>query len=132
MKGMAKAQRLGRFLTLCIGVVATTVVAAAAADPPKGLRLYVLDCGTIRTTLPEIMGVTRKQAGGDLSMSDPCYLIRHPKGLLLFDTGQGDNESIQVPGYKFEVPHTLLSQLSGLGINPDQIRFVAISLDLAP
>src|ERR1700749_3282561 len=73
---------------------------AQTAPPPEPARLaalpvvtsprvYVLDCGTIITNRPEGFGLTRDEVFNP-NFSDPCFLVIHPKGVLLFDTGLND------------------------------------------
>src|SRR5215469_15994299 len=55
--------------------------------PPKTLRLYVLDCGRITVANGDSMGFKP----GELATSNmvtPCFLIVHPKGTLMWDTGE--------------------------------------------
>src|SRR5665213_2663642 len=72
--------------------------AAMAASRPAGLaplprvsspRLYVIDCGTLISNRPEEYNLTRDEVA-DTNMSDACFLVIHPKGILLFDTGLSD------------------------------------------
>jgi hypothetical protein len=59
---------------------------AMAADAPKSVRLYVLDCGRLTIDDPARLGFKKEQLKTvDLSMG--CYLIAHPKGTLFWDTG---------------------------------------------
>ena len=59
---------------------------AAAAQPPKSVRLYVLDCGKldIPDTSPYQL---KKEEVATTMMSAPCFLVAHPKGTLMWDTG---------------------------------------------
>ena len=41
-------------------------------------------------TEPERFGLTRQDVS-DPNFSDPCFLVMHPKGMLLFDTGLTDS-----------------------------------------
>jgi hypothetical protein len=61
-------------------------IAAASAQTPRSMKLYVLDCGTLYNRDPSAYGLTRQQAGS-VNMSDPCFLIVHPQGTLLWETG---------------------------------------------
>jgi N-acyl homoserine lactone hydrolase len=51
------------------------------------------------------------------------YLVDHPEGLLLFDTGMGGNREIDA--YFRPRRHTLEAALSALDTAPDEVRFVA-------
>ena len=63
----------------------------------------------------------------------PCFLIRHPKGDLLWDAGLGDHYnypkegSDAAPGVHVTVPVTLLAQLQSLELTPKNINFIAFS-----
>jgi len=97
------------------------------------LKLYVLDCGKIEARdlslfNPNISKGTVKQ------LANPCYLIKHPKGTLLWDTGLSDQlitqeNGIEVYGgaFNMSVIKTLSSQLSDINVKPKQIDYVAFS-----
>ena len=77
---------------LLVGFVVIGLVFAARPQTQsavRGLRLYVLDGGTIITNHPEGFGLTREQVK-NTNFSCAVYLIVHPRGTLLFDTGLGD------------------------------------------
>lgn len=67
-------------------------------------------------------------------MAVPCFLIRHPKGDLIWDTGLGDDlagtklDALYAPlGVKATVKTTLTSQLGELKLTPDDIEFLSFS-----
>ncbi|MEP7304353.1 MAG: hypothetical protein ABJA98_02435 [Acidobacteriota bacterium] len=62
---------------------------AAAQQAPPGLRLYVFDCGYLINLSPETYNLTRQDVP-DPTMSVSCFLVTHPSGALIFDTGLGD------------------------------------------
>ena len=126
------------------GLLAIGLVVAArqveAQSVVQGLRLYVLDGGSIIIDAPEKFGLTREQVSNS-NMSCPVYLIVHPRGTLLFDTGLGDryfgrpfNESLlgdppnPLPLQSFVlVIKTVKSQLEAIGYPPSKINFLAMS-----
>src|SRR4249920_3004014 len=63
--------------------------AAAPQSGATSLRLYVLDCGTLIYNNPETYNLTRQEVK-NTNMSVACYLVVHPRGALLFDTGLPD------------------------------------------
>jgi N-acyl homoserine lactone hydrolase len=117
--------------------------AARAAAPPNrsGLaplprvtspRLYVIDCGTLIFNRPEDYNLTRDEVA-DTNMPVPCFLVIHPKGLLLFDTGLSDrlvgrpvyeNVAFDYGQVKF---NTLKGQLADIGVSPADIAYLALS-----
>ncbi len=89
-------------------------------------RLYVIDCGTIVSNQPERFGVTREDVF-NLNFSDPCFLVMHPKGSLLFDTGLNDRNVGRplyetMMGYEAQVKFTTLrGELANMGLRPEMI-----------
>ena len=47
------------------------------------MRLYVFDCATLKDRDPANYGLTRQQVES-VDMSDPCFLIVHPRGPMLW------------------------------------------------
>src|SRR5215468_6712600 len=54
---------------------------------PKTLRLYVLDCGRINVANGDSMGFKPGELA-TANMVTPCFLIVHPKGTMIWDTGE--------------------------------------------
>ena len=106
---------------------------AAAQPAPPGLRLYVLDCGYLINLSPETYNLTRQDVP-DPTMSVPCFLVVHPGGALIFDTGLGD-KLVGRPPYLTKrgasmsqvVLKTLSSQLAEVGYAPDKIKYLVLS-----
>jgi N-acyl homoserine lactone hydrolase len=115
------------FLVLSSGTVRLCVAGSAE------LRLYVLDCG--HASFKDMGGFsdTGEYDGKSGEIAVPCFLIRHPKGDLLWDTGLGDHYnypkegSDAAPGVHVTVPLTLLAQLQSLELTPKKINFIAFS-----
>ena len=128
-----------------VGVAALTLSiapAGAAADAPTAgsgaspdVRLYAIDCG--RFEYKGSMGLfsdTGEYDGQSGVLVDPCFLIKHPKGTLLWDTGLGDRIAASPDGVPYwggaiqlHVDKTLQSQLLILGLETDDITYVAFS-----
>lgn len=108
-----------------------TSPAPASAEQDK-IRLYTLDCG--RFVFPD-MGFftdTGKPNGVAKTLADPCFLIKHPRGTLLWDTGLAESISkskdgeVTPLGRQFvDVP--LSEQLKALSLKPADITFVGFS-----
>lgn len=99
--------------------------------PPKSLRLYVLDCGKITVANGDSMGFKP----GELATSNmvtPCFLIVHPRGTLMWDTGEIPDSAFangvtpQTQG-AFTVDRPLLPQLAAIGYKPSDITYLALS-----
>lgn len=60
--------------------------AAPPPQPPKPVRLYVFDCGTLHVSDPARFRLKKEDlAVTDLSVA--CFLVAHPKGTLMWDPG---------------------------------------------
>src|SRR5215510_13861498 len=99
--------------------------------PPKSLRLYVLDCGRITVANGDSMGFKP----GELATSNmvtPCFLIVHPRGTMMWDTGEIPDSAFAKgvsPARQgaFSVDRPLLPQLAAIGYTPANITYLALS-----
>ncbi|HEY6941998.1 N-acyl homoserine lactonase family protein [Dokdonella sp.] len=113
----------------------SALVAVHAAPPPvDALRLYTLDCGRVKFKDFGMFADTGEYDGQPVEIADPCFVIRHPKGILLWDTGLGDAVAAHADGLASEksgihlrVPVTLASQLQTLRIAPADVTYLAFS-----
>ncbi|HWY95815.1 MAG TPA: N-acyl homoserine lactonase family protein [Steroidobacteraceae bacterium] len=123
--------------TLAWAMMAPLLVAASLA-PVRSMagadvRLYALDCGHASIKDMGMFSDTGEYDGKPGDIADPCFVIRHPKGVLLWDTGLGDKfaatkEGVDVlPGIHVTVPITLVEQLHSLALTPKDVSYVAFS-----
>jgi N-acyl homoserine lactone hydrolase len=110
------------------------VGAVRADDSATAIRLYALDCGHIEFKDLGLFSDTGEYAGQPGTIADPCFLIRHPKGTLLWDTGLGDAIADEPGGRKdlgngivLQVSLKLVDQLKELGLTPADVNEVAFS-----
>jgi N-acyl homoserine lactone hydrolase len=100
-------------------------------QPPQALRLYVLDCGIITPPNVDNYGLKVNEVV-DTRMITPCFLIAHPRGTLMWDTGEipdgafKDGNSPQKLR-NFTVDRPLLPQLAAIGYTPADITYLALS-----
>ena len=125
-------------LGLCVAMLAgaglwiTTFQAyAQTAKLPQSLRLYVFDCGTIHTTNVDAYSL-KKEEVGSTEMSIPCFLIAHPKGVLMWDNGDIPDNAFKPGGAPVQqgvvtqsIP--LLPQLAAVGYRPADVTYLAMS-----
>lgn len=105
---------------------------AQDSAPADAIRLYVLDTGLIDCADYAIFSPT---AGPGLrkAMSVLSYLVVHPRGMLLWDTGIDDAIAGLADGRRiidaitFRVPRTLAGQLAGIGVDPAAVPLVGLS-----
>jgi glyoxylase-like metal-dependent hydrolase (beta-lactamase superfamily II) len=114
--------------------LATPASAAELAPPPKvsSPRLYVFDCGTLVYNKPEDYNLKRDEVK-DSNMGVTCYLVVHPRGMLMYDTGLNDRlvgrplyENVR-EGYAQIKFNTLSGQLADIGVEPANIDYLVLS-----
>src|SRR4051812_45861015 len=99
--------------------------------PPKSLRMYVLDCGKINVANGDSMGFKPGELA-TANMVTPCFLIVHPRGSMIWDTGEIPDSAFkggvtpQTAG-AFTVDRPLLPQLAAIGYTPADITYLALS-----
>ena len=127
---------LRSFASISAALLLSTAVCAAEppkADAAKEVRLYALDCGRITFKDMGEFSDTGEWDGKPANLSDPCFLIHHAKGWLLWDTGLGDaiaankDGADPEPGVHVSVPVTLVDQLKQLKLAPADVTYVAFS-----
>jgi N-acyl homoserine lactone hydrolase len=128
------------FATVTSGGGQTARSAGHQLQPPRSLRLYVFDCGTIHVGNTETFGLKKQEvATSDLSV--PCFLVIHPKGTLIWDTGAIPDADWKPTGapvthhvvlpdhWERDVTVTKLlkAQLLEIGYAPADITYLALS-----
>ena len=118
-----------RVLVMVLGLVCLLAGEACAGVQ----RLYVLDC---------MRNIGKDQArrspgvdeGKPIEISANCYLIRHDRGLLLWDTGVPDAVAAMPDGMvvangaiTYRRARTLAGQLTELGVKPADVTYLAVS-----
>ena len=110
----------------------SAILPAQAADEVKDVRLYALDCGRAHIKDLGMMSDTGEYNGKSAWIADPCFLIRHPKGSLLWDTGLGDaiadkKDGVDMGAGVMYVDHKLPDQLKEIGLAPADITYLTFS-----
>jgi N-acyl homoserine lactone hydrolase len=112
----------------------------APPQPPKTVRLYVIDCGLINVNRAgtERYKVTPEEVG-ETRFSVPCFLVAHPKGTLMWELGILPDDTVEARARGEQgnptataasvttVPRTLRSSLAALGYRPADITYFAFS-----
>lgn len=117
-----------------------SLIALAACSPPQQqapaptVQLYAMDCGTAEFANVDVFADDGSMAGQARTLVDPCYLIRHPSGDLIWDTGFPDAVADMATG--MDLPQMgahitmrakLADQLAQLNLTPADIEFVSFS-----
>ena len=124
---MTQIVRILNAATLILATAALYPLVRAEAQTP--IKMYVFDCATLKDRDPTAYGLTRDQVQS-VDMSDPCFLIVHPKGKLLWDTGLNDAVYNRPEGggpKHDKIDKSLQSQLAEIGYGPADITYLAMS-----
>jgi N-acyl homoserine lactone hydrolase len=128
------AARVTRIAASLFVVLLIAGCAHAPSEPQSTVqRMYVFNCGESRTT-----DVSRWSPGVNVGQpwefSNNCYLIRHAKGWMLWDSGFSDAVASMPDGLvaaggalRAQLPKTLVSQLAEVGIKTTDITYIAFS-----
>jgi glyoxylase-like metal-dependent hydrolase (beta-lactamase superfamily II) len=89
------------------------------------MKLYVLDGG--RAHLPDMNHFTPdRNVGKPVTIPLLMFLIDHPKGLVVFDTGV-DVDRVEDPFLEVRPQQRLDRQITSLGYRPADVRYVILS-----
>jgi len=97
------------------------------------LKLYAFECGKILVRDISLFNPLLEK-GQEKNLANPCFLIQHPKGTLMWDAGLPDG-LIGMPdgldvfngGIHLSVTKTLKSQMSEIDMKPEDIDFLVLS-----
>jgi len=73
------------FIALALAALVACGGQQPTEQPPSLVKLYVLDGGTLHVTDPSRFQL-KKDEVAELNLSVGCYLVTHPRGVLLWDT----------------------------------------------
>jgi glyoxylase-like metal-dependent hydrolase (beta-lactamase superfamily II) len=115
-------------------LLVTGLTQQASAESPEGMKLYAFSSGAL--TIGK--GVLQNFGPMDPPIQIPVgfFVIQHPKGTVLFDTGNND-KIITDPSYwgpnfdalkPVNTPDVAIdAQLNNIGLTPDDIKYVVVS-----
>lgn len=118
--------KFATFVLTLAGAVATAQMAHAAE-----VKLWRLDCGTIKIKDLNAFSDTYQYTGKQRTLTDSCYVIQHDKDYMIWDTGLPagllnaplDATAPMQPTLAATVPQ----QLEKIGVKPEAISIVGIS-----
>ena len=95
------------------------------ASAPLSVRLYVLDGGLVRGYDASDLADDGSYHGRLIDIPAPCFLIRHPEGDLMWESGISRTRTdLEV---EVEFGATVEAQLAEVGLTPAEIRFLSVS-----
>jgi N-acyl homoserine lactone hydrolase len=116
---------------LVFAALAPFALSQTSPKPPKSVQLYVFDNGVIQGLDPTAFHLKKEEiATPDMVVCS--YLIVHPKGTLMWDTGAIPDANLKsddssVTQGRFTATKTLKSQLATVGYAPKDITYFGLS-----
>jgi N-acyl homoserine lactone hydrolase len=108
-----------------------TVNAQTRPAPPATPRIYIFDNGAIKGLDPKLFNFTREELK-EVDFVNISYLIVHPRGTLMFDSGavadshfKGDGQPVTEGIMSATKP--LLPQLGAAGYKPSDVTYFVLS-----
>jgi N-acyl homoserine lactone hydrolase len=135
---MTNYNRQCGWCAILAGIILAIAASAASAmaqqrkaQPPKSVRLYVFDCGSLNIPDTSPYQLTKEDLATTM-MSVPCFLVAHPKGTMMWDTGAIPDSSFKSDGSPGTLRYattrrTLTAQLAEVGYVPADITYLALS-----
>jgi len=124
--GTRRRWLFGALSLMLLGGIAISID-HARAQTPAPVKLYILDLGQLKSGNPQPLldgGVTITD------MSVVAYLIVHPRGTLLWDSGTIPDALVKPEGttvVRATVKKTLAGQLAEIGYKPADVTYMALS-----
>jgi glyoxylase-like metal-dependent hydrolase (beta-lactamase superfamily II) len=110
---------------------ASTAGAQSRPAPPATPRIYIFDNGAIKGLDPGLFNFKREELK-EVDFIDVSYLIVHPRGTLMFDSGEiadaefKDGQPVKKGDY-MSASKPLLPQLAAAGYKPADVTYFALS-----
>jgi glyoxylase-like metal-dependent hydrolase (beta-lactamase superfamily II) len=129
---------LGRLFAAAALALAGAAPAAAQQPAQAEISLWRLDCGEIHVGDLDDFSDAYLYEGQAKTLTDSCYLIRHPGSgsgagddrYLLWDSGlPGElaGRTVQEGDYRLTLRERIRDQLARIRVRPEQVNFVGIS-----
>jgi glyoxylase-like metal-dependent hydrolase (beta-lactamase superfamily II) len=121
---------LASFAVLAVQV-GTPVTAQQKPAPPATPRIYIFDNGAIAGLDPQLFGFKREEVK-EPDFVDVSYLIVHPRGTLMFDSGGIPDSAFKADGSPavdgvMRATRPLKPQMAAAGYKPSDITWFAMS-----
>ena len=123
-----------RMIPALLAAASLSIVVAEAQQKPAAVsapRIYVFEAGSIKGLDPQLFNFKREELK-EVDFVNIAYLVVHPKGTLMFDTG-GIPDSAFKPGGEpvtegiMSATKPLKPQLAATGYKPSDINYLALS-----
>jgi len=110
----------------------TPIVTPELMEKAETVKLYALECGRIDMLDLGLFDKGGAYDGRTNKAVSSCYLIRHAKGDLLWNTGLPDalnavKDGVTNGAFHIAVPNTLESGLAAIGVTPETLDYLSVS-----
>ena len=118
-------------LTMLAALVPLALLAQSRPNAPKTPRIYVFEGGAIKGLDPKLFNFTRAELK-EVDFVNISYLIVHPKGTLMFDSGAipdsllTDDGKVVTEGI-MSASKRLKPQMAAAGYKPSDVTYFAMS-----
>ena len=124
--------KLSNGLCLLLSLLTLPVIADMDNSNDSQIKLYTLDCGFVLIPDLDMFDKDGGLKGKSADTMVTCYVIKHPKGYFLWNTGlpdtwSGKGEMVGFGGMVATVSNTLIGQLAELGLQPSDIDYLGFS-----
>jgi glyoxylase-like metal-dependent hydrolase (beta-lactamase superfamily II) len=117
-------------LAALAALCAFTADAQNRPSAPASPRIYIFDNGAIKGLDPELFNFKREELK-EVDFTDVSYLIVHPRGSLMFDSGEFADAEFKggqpVTKGVMSASKPLLPQLAAAGYKPADVTYFALS-----
>jgi N-acyl homoserine lactone hydrolase len=117
--------------TLACALTAATALVAQSRPAVTSPRLYIFDHGEISGLDPQLFGFRREELK-EVDFVNVSYLVVHPRGTVMFDTGGIGDEHFPADGSPAKegimtATKKLVPQLAAAGYTPSDISYLVMS-----
>jgi N-acyl homoserine lactone hydrolase len=124
---------------MATALLAFSTILPGTASAQTTPRLYTLDCGHASFRDFSAASDTGDYDGHPAELADPCFLIHHAKGWLLWDAGlpatlpasvtggRSPQAMAEELGFRTWLDRPITDQLREIGLTPDDIGWIAFS-----
>jgi N-acyl homoserine lactone hydrolase len=114
-------------VSVLLAVISTSGGVGKVMAAPADVEMWRLDCGEFKDFDIAAMSDVFAYPGKKKTLSNGCYLIRHGKELMLWDTGFSPSTIGKYKSMGSRMDRTLSSQLQEINIAPERISIIGIS-----
>ncbi len=108
-------------------------VSSETTPVKPAVKLYALNGGSILVNKLEAFSQDTTYTGQTKQFTDAYYVVSHPKGNLIWDTGLPDALVIEKPftepsgTFTLQRPDSIKNQLSKIGFKPEDFKYISLS-----